>query len=99
MFFTPPHKDPFMLIDTHTHINMMIKKNFDTLISPALLPDAQKIIDEACRHDVTTLINVGTSLPESLNSVLIAQNFKNVFATVGIHPNDCSTSWRDDFKE
>jgi TatD DNase family protein len=88
-----------MLIDTHCHINMMVKKEFETDLSPHELTLAKPIIDEAHASEVNTIINVGTSLIESQNSVLLAQTFKSVYATIGIHPNDCTATWKKDFDE
>lgn len=87
-----------MLVDTHCHINTMIKKEFDIPLSIDSLPLAQTIINDAAAQDVTTIINVGTSLIESKNCVMLAQHFSSVFATVGIHPNDATSSWHDDYK-
>ena len=88
-----------MLVDTHCHINMMVKKKFDIALTPQELLAAQPIVDEAAAWGVTTLINVGTSLAESQNCVSLANAFKRVYATVGIHPNDCTEQWRKDFEE
>jgi len=85
-----------MLIDTHCHINMMIKKEFDIPLDITLLPNAQLIVDEAYQNGVTTIINVGTNLIESKNCILLAQHIPHLFATIGIHPNDCTEQWRDD---
>lgn len=85
-----------MLIDTHCHINMMVKSTFDRLLTTEEITAAQAIIEHAAHHDVTTLINVGTSLPESLNSIALARTYAPVWASVGIHPNDCTDSWRSD---
>lgn len=88
-----------MLVDTHCHINNMVKKEFDIPLSESLLPEVKKIIDQAKRNDVSYIINVGTSLPESLNCIEIARLAEHVYAAVGIHPNDCGSSWKDDFKQ
>jgi TatD DNase family protein len=88
-----------MLIDTHCHINMMVKKDFDVPLTQEQINDAQKIIDQAAKHNVTRIINVGTSLIESLNCIALAKQYDGVFATVGIHPNDCTELWRTDLKE
>jgi TatD DNase family protein len=85
-----------MLIDTHSHINMMIKKSFDTAITQEELQNAQKIIFDAELADVKILINVGTSLPESLNCLELAKHYQNNFAAIGIHPNDCTDTWRQE---
>ena len=85
------------LIDTHCHINMIIKKKFDIHLSSVEISNAQPIINQANKHNVTTIINVGTSLPESENCIQLAKIYPSNFAVIGIHPNDCTTQWRDDF--
>jgi TatD DNase family protein len=86
-----------MLIDTHCHINMMIKKTFDTEITSADLRLAASIVDEASSRGVTTIINVGTSLVESFNCIQLARQYAPIHAAVGIHPNDCTQTWHNDF--
>lgn len=88
-----------MLVDTHCHINMMVKKEFDVALTNHELSLSKPIIADAHEWGVDIIINVGTSLVESQNSVLLAETFKNVYATIGIHPNDCTTSWKNDFAE
>lgn len=90
------YKDTIVLIDTHCHINMMVKNSFDTPLTPTDLPKAQTIIQEAQKQNVSIIINVGTRSVENGNCVLLAQTFPSVFATVGIHPNDSDT-WQEDF--
>ena len=86
-----------MLIDTHCHINMMVKESFDTLLSKTDLEKAQKIVQQATTTgEVSCIINVGTSLIESQNSITIARENKHVYAAVGIHPNDCTELWKND---
>lgn len=87
------------LIDTHCHINCMIKENFDRLITLNEFPHAARIIDEAAQAHVKKIINVGTSLIESINCVEIAKSFDSCYAAVGIHPNDCTEKWFKDLKE
>lgn len=86
-----------MLIDTHCHINMMVKKSFDTPLEPSHLPMVQNIIEQAKTAGVSLIINVGTRSIENANCVLLAQTFNSLFATVGIHPNDSDT-WQEDFE-
>lgn len=86
-----------MLIDTHCHINMMIKKEFDIPLKESELPRAAEIIQEANAENVSLIVNVGTRRVENENCILLAQKFPNVFATVGIHPND-SDEWQEDLK-
>lgn len=86
-----------MFIDTHCHINMMIKKNFDQPINTHELESAQLYIEQAHKAGVSFIINVGTSVIESQNCISLAKHYKNLFATVGIHPNDCTQEWKKDF--
>lgn len=88
-----------MFIDTHCHLNAMVKDLFDRPLTRDELLHAQKIVEQAAEKKVTTIINVGTSLIESVNSIELARQSAQVFAVVGIHPNDLTSSWRDDFHE
>ncbi|HEX2977834.1 MAG TPA: TatD family hydrolase [Candidatus Babeliales bacterium] len=88
-----------ILCDTHCHINIMVKKTFDTPLLPEHFPLAKTIIDQAAEAGVNRIINVGTSFIESQNCVLLAQHFPNCFAAVGIHPNDATENWRADLEK
>lgn len=88
-----------MLIDTHCHLNIMVKKDFDVPLTHTQITHAQRIVDEAKKEDVLKIINVATSLIESKNCIALATNITNVFATVGIHPNDCTDQWHKEIKE
>jgi len=88
-----------MFVDTHCHLNMLVKKEFDVLLTPDQIEAIDAIIQEAYNAGVKKIINVGTSLLESINSVEIAKHYVTVFATVGIHPCDATESWYNDFKE
>ena len=87
-----------MLIDTHCHINMMVKKTFDTPLQEADFIQAQNIVTQADKENVSLIINVGTREVENHNCILLAQRFDSVYATVGIHPND-SDEWQHDLKK
>jgi TatD DNase family protein len=87
-----------MLIDTHSHINMIVKETFDTLLTPQELNNAQAIAQECEEDGVFLLINVGTSVIESENCVILAKQYQSMYATIGIHPNDCTMNWHNDVK-
>lgn len=87
------------LVDTHCHINMMVKKDFDRVLTEQELLAAGDVIEQARIQNVQTIINVGTSLVESKNCVEIARRYKSCYATIGIHPNDATEQWMDDLKE
>jgi TatD DNase family protein len=76
---------------------MMIKKEFDIPLTESELPLATTITQEANAENVSIIINVGTRRVENENCILLAQKFPNIFATVGIHPND-SDEWQNDLK-
>jgi TatD DNase family protein len=85
-----------MLTDTHCHINMMIKKEFDVPIPTNFKELALPIITQAHQAGVTRIINVGTSVPESHNCIQLAQAFERCYATIGTHPNDLKSDWKKD---
>ena len=87
-----------MYIDTHCHINMMVKKQFDMLMSETELAASDQIVADATAAGVETILNVGTSVVESRNCIAIAARHAQVYATVGIHPCDVSERWQEDFK-
>lgn len=87
-----------MLIDTHCHINCMLrgyqtKLNYAEL-TPAELEQAETIILQASNQDTEVIINVGTDLIESITCIKLATIYKNCFAIVGIHPNDATQDWK-----
>lgn len=86
-----------MLIDTHCHLNMIVrsyktKKTFEPLSQQEIIA-CKTIIDNAKQQDVTKIINVGTDLIESLTSLDIAKQFDNCYATIGLHPVDAQHDW------
>jgi TatD DNase family protein len=66
-----------MLTDTHAHLDY---PDFD--------PDRAEIISRAVDAGVTEIISIGTKIESSTRAVELAENFPNVWATVGIHPCD-----------
>jgi len=77
----------------------MVKKEFDIPLKREDFDKACEIIKEAHDDTVNILLNVGTSLPESLNCIALAQHFKNIFASIGIHPSDLTSEWKKDLAE
>lgn len=65
------------LVDTHSHLNF-----------PQYDLDQNKVIEDARKEGVKTIINVGTDLGRSKTSIELAQKYSFIFATVGIHPTD-----------
>lgn len=94
-----PQLNSASLVDTHCHINIMIKKDFDLALPVNYLELSRDIIQAAQAHHVTKILNVGTSLIESQNCVVLARDFPSCYAAVGIHPNDLTADWRQDLKQ
>jgi TatD DNase family protein len=88
-----------MLIDTHCHLNIIVKNNFDTPLQDADYELAKAVINDARVDGVDILINVGTSLIESKNCIEIARRFEKNYAVIGIHPNDITSAWKQEIKE
>jgi len=92
-----------MLIDTHCHINIMLRgyktKSTYTEISHDEIVMANTIIKQAYDHETKIIINVGTDLIESLTCIDLAKLYENCYAIVGIHPNDATTDWKTDLEK
>lgn len=75
-----------MLIDTHCHLDF-----------PEFEADRDFVLKRAQEAGVGTIINIGSSLRGSLDSVRLAQNYPEVFASVGLHPHDSKDFSEDAF--
>ncbi|PKN51035.1 MAG: hydrolase TatD [Deltaproteobacteria bacterium HGW-Deltaproteobacteria-13] len=68
-----------MLIDSHAHLEM---KEFDS--------DREEVIKRAGSEGVDFIVTVGTNLKLSLKAVALADQYENIYATVGVHPHDAA---------
>ena len=66
-----------MLIDTHCHLDF---RDFDS--------DRDAVIRRAVEAGVTRMIAIGTNLETSRAALLLADRHPEVYATIGIHPNE-----------
>lgn len=66
-------------IDTHCHMN----------IEP-LLNRTNEILDAAAEQGIQRLVVVGIDLPTSEIAIRLAEDHDQIYASAGIHPNDCS---------
>lgn len=87
-----------MFIDTHCHLNILVKDSFDTPLQEPDYEGAKVAINNASAHGVEILINVGTSLIESKNCIELAKRFTKNYAVIGIHPNDITHEWQKEIK-
>ncbi len=68
---------PLNIIDTHAHLDM-----------PQFNSDRELIIRRAADAGVSAIITNGTDLESSRQAIRLAEQFPNVYATVGFHPQD-----------
>jgi TatD DNase family protein len=72
------------LIDTHCHIDF---KAFDQ--------DRDQVLNSASLAGVRSVVNPGVDVASSRKAVDLANEFGNLYAAVGIHPNE-ATSWNSE---
>ncbi len=63
-----------MFIDTHAHLNFKAYEN-----------DLEDVIERTLKEGVS-VINVGTKYKTSKKAIEIAENYKNIYASIGLHP-------------
>ncbi len=66
-----------MLIDTHAHLDY-----------PDFAPDFDAVLARATEAGVTRIVTIGTSVASSRRAVELAEQYPNVFAVIGVHPNE-----------
>ena len=71
--------EKIFLVYSHTH-----------LMDEAFEEDQQEVIARARENGVEILINVGYSKETSEQAVKLAQDFSFIFATIGLHPDECN---------
>ena len=82
--------------DSHAHLNLIVKKDFDRLLNIDELNQALVLLDEIELQNLK-VVNIGTSLTESINCLEIAKlKPKIAKAALGIHPNDITENWQHD---
>src|SRR5438093_1038909 len=69
------------MIDSHCH-----------LAAPQFKDDVDAVIARAGAAGVTTMICIGDTMEESERGVEIAEQYKEVYCTVGLHPHT-SNQW------
>jgi len=69
------------MIDTHAHIDFS-DFNFD-----------REILLEECNKQGIKIINPGTNLETSSQSVVLAKKFSNIYAGVGLHPQNIKSQF------
>ena len=74
-----------LLVDTHAHLDM-ISQDIETVCT---------VVKRARENDVGAILSVGIDVESSRSAVRFAQDIEDVFAAVGIHPNDADQFSQD----
>ena len=72
-----------VLTDTHCHLDW---ESFD--------PDRPEVVTRALEAGVALMLNPGIDMPSSRQAIRLAEEYPNVYAAVGVHPNSSAT-WED----
>lgn len=92
-------KIPDYFVDTHCHINLIVHQEFNVHLSKQHIEDAQQIIAQAHKAHVRYIINVGTGIIDTQNCIALAQRYPELFVVAGLHPNDLTSSWHQEFAQ
>lgn len=71
-------------VDTHCHLNFDLFDN-----------DRNLVVDRARDHGVTRILIPGIDIDTSKSAIILAHTYSEIYAAVGIHPNQGS-EWTDD---
>ena len=74
-----------MLFDTHTHLD---DKKFDA--------DRGELIASLKSQGISLLVNIGADMKSSQQSILLAEKYDFIYASVGVHPCDTKNLTDDD---
>lgn len=77
-----------MLFDTHAHLE-------DEQLSPML----EEVLANAANANLVGITAIGTTVSTSRDCVELAQTYDQVFASVGIHPNQCQNATQQDWEQ
>jgi len=72
------------LFDTHAHLH-----------DPWIGDDLPDVMARASEAGVERIVTIGCSLEDSRNALAVAEQYDNVWATVGVHPHDAK-DWDDE---
>ncbi len=72
------------LFDTHAHLH-----------DPWIGDDLSEVMARATEAGVEQIVTIGCSLEDSRNALAVAEQYDNVWATVGVHPHD-ARDWNED---
>jgi TatD DNase family protein len=69
-----------MLVDSHSHLKLMDYKTLES--------DMDSILQAACENGIEHILNVCTRLIDFSTLLKIAEKYKNISLSLGLHPNE-----------
>jgi TatD DNase family protein len=75
------------LFDSHCHLDM-----------EPLVSEQEAVIERAFKAGVVGIINIGSSMRGSKASIVLAEKYPNIWASVGLHPHDAETTAIDELR-
>jgi len=103
---TKTHIPKLELFDTHAHVGMinngrqeefLINEQFVWQFPKAV--QVQEDFDKSCEFQMIGIINPGTTVDSSRQSIEFAQKYPFLYAAVGIHPNNTGKVNQKDWSE
>ena len=76
------------MIDTHAHLD-----------DPQFDEDRDAVLARSQAAGVEAIVCVGTTLESSRAAVRLAENYSQIYAAVGIHPNSCAEATDDQWQQ
>lgn len=76
-----------IIFDTHAHYD---DSAFDI--------DREKVLNSLKDKGICAVINAGSDVESSKESIHLAEKYKYIYAAVGVHPQSVKTSWNSDIK-
>lgn len=79
-----------MLVDTHAHLMMA-----------EIMPELPDVLARASAAGVRAIVCVGIDLKSSGEAALLASQHQELYAAVGVHPNDCAglgAGWTEEIR-
>lgn len=75
------------LFDTHAHVN-----------DEAFLDDRERMLEECFDSGVEYIVCPGCDRPTSESAVVLAERYTQIYAAVGLHPEEVKTAKEEDFE-
>lgn len=77
-----------LLFDSHAHYD---DKRYDN--------DREEVLKRIRENGVGCVVNVGSNMKNSRHSILLAQKYDFIYATVGVHPHDAKSIKEEDISD